>query len=228
MSYSYQRGLSWPLVLFVVVLGFIVFGLFSQPFLFSRRGTGHLTEAGNNAKTIAAALYLFRQEYGSYPDQKTRELLVAQGHDHLPESDHANAYLAQLLAVGLIDTETSFFASLEGVEKGDDEMGPGEILAAGENGFAYVMAETGAALADDISIMPLVLAPVTQGGRNPRFDPKAFGGKYVYGAVDGSSKQGNIGEDGRAMSKGRSSLFETGSNSVFGLEIPVVKMPLKK
>lgn len=228
VTYSYQKGFSWGHVLLVLALVFILAAII-PPFILVEAKQGALTEAGNNAKNVASALNLFRHDFGCYPDQKIREMLVEKGYDHLPEGDHANAHLAQLIVAGYLDSETSFFVpKIDGIEKGDDRMTPGKFLAAGENGFAYIMAEGRVSLSSDKAITPLVVAPAIKGGRVPLFDPAPFGGKYVYGAIDGTSKQGDVGDDGLPLSKGRAHLFETGSDSLFGSDIPVVKMPLRK
>ena len=215
------------MVLLVIVLAVVLLGILSQSFLFGRRGGGDLTIASNNAKNIASSLNLFRQEFGSYPDEHTREALLEQGHENVPEGDHANAYLAQLIVNGMLDSETSFYVpGMKGVDKGDEILKPGELLAAGENGFAYLMTEEGKALGSNKSLMPLVITPIIRGGDDPRFDPEPLSGKYVYGMANGSSKQGDIGEGGIALSKGRAHLFEGGPDSLFGFDTPVIKMPL--
>lgn len=227
MNESLQKGLSWKQVLFGLLVA-IVLVIILIPVYLRSVYQGGITTAGSNTKAIAGALNLFKQEYGSYPDQRTRKLLVRDGNYDLSESDDANAYLAQLIVSGFAESETEFFVpGVEGFVEGDDEKSAGRLLAKGENGFAYIMTEGGGSLAGQHSLTPLVITPATQGGQTPLFDPEPFDGKYVYGAVDGSSKLGEIGEGGIAKSKGRSSLFETGRNSLFGLEIPVVKMPLR-
>ena len=226
MSYSYQKGFSWPLALFGLVVTIILVGMIVPLFTFSRSG-GPLTEAHNNAKAIAGALNIFRQEYGRYPCDFTRKILEEKGHDNLPSGTSANAYLAQLVATGIIDSETYFFApGMEGIRRGDDEKASGRLLEKGENGFAYIMAEGGESLGGDISITPLVIAPIRRSDGPPVFDPEAYGDRYVYGAVDGSSKQGEIQEDGTAARKGHAHLFEGGPDSLFGDETPVIKYPL--
>ena len=223
-----NRPKGFTLVELLVVIAIIaVLAGIGTPLILRAQKQGALTEAGNNAKNIAGALNLFRQDKGSYPDIATHEAMVEDGVDNLPETKDANAYLAQLIVTGFTDTETSFYAKgVRGVtEKGDDITGPGELLKKGENAFAYIMTEDDYALAGDKSIMPLVIAPLRRTGENPQFDPSPYGGKYVYGAVDGSSKQGDISDEGVPKSKGRDSLFEEGRNSLFGIDKPVIKAP---
>ena len=145
----------------------------------------------------------------------------------LPPGNDANAYLAQLVATDTIDTEKAFFApGVLGAKEGDNIIGsPDKLLARGENSFAYIMAEDEAPLTDTKSYTPLVIAPIKSGGDNPRFDGGPYGDKYVQGLVDGSSSAGDIAEDGSAKSKGRESFFQSGRDSLFGNDTPVVKLP---
>lgn len=221
-----MKGFTLVELLVVIAIIAVLAGI-GTPLILRAQKQGALTEAGNNAKSIAGALNLFRQDKGSYPDISTQESLVEGGVDNLPEGNDANTFLAQLIVTGFIDTETTFYAKgVKGVtEKGDDITRPGELLKRGENAFAYIMAEDDYALGGDKSVMPLVIAPLKRVGENPTFDPSPYGGKYVYGAVDGSSKQGEISDDGIAQSRGRKSLFELGRDSLFGSDTPVIKAP---
>jgi len=155
------------------------------------------------------------------------EQLESEGFDNLPPGTDANAYLAQLITTEIIDSETYFFASgVKGAVKGDDITGTSDkLLARGENGFSYIMTEDEEALSDVKTITPLVIAPIKRVGDNPTFDGNPYADQFVYGAVDGSGKLGKIGKEGQAMSKGRDSLFQTGTDSLFGDEIPVIKAP---
>ncbi|MDB2673872.1 hypothetical protein N9Y81_02860 [Akkermansiaceae bacterium] len=99
-------------------------------------------------------------------------------------------------------------------------------LAEGTNGFAYIMAKNRAPLTDTKSYTPLILAGIVSKGAEPVFAPEIFGGKFVFGRVDGSSEAGDLDENGHATSKGRKSFFQTGPDSLFGKDTPVVKYPL--
>jgi len=114
-----------------------------------------------------------------------------------------------------------------GSVEGDDLIGSTDkLLAQGENGFAYIMAENEESLFDVKSFTPIVIAPLRKGGESPTFDDAPYAGKYVYGKVDGSAAAGEVGKNGEATSKGRESLFETGPDSFFGSDNPVIKSPL--
>lgn len=92
----------------------------------------------------------------------------------------------------------------------------------------YLIAEDGTALSGDHGAMPLVIGPAVSGGMNPRFDREALRGELVYGMADGTAKLVEIAPDGTALTEEGEPLFKTGPGSIFGDEIPVVKMPLKK
>jgi prepilin-type N-terminal cleavage/methylation domain-containing protein len=223
-----QKLKGFTLVELLVVIAIIaVLAGIGTPLILRARKAGDRTEAANNAKALAGGLNLFRDEEGSYPSLLTREGFIEDGVDNLPEEDMgANAYLAQLVVGGYIDSEKYFYApGVRGVQKGDDLKKKGKLLEKNENGFAYIMSEDDEPLSGDISITPIVIAPLKKAGENPEFDPSPYDGKYVYGSIDGSSQTGDIGEKGVAKSEGRASLFEQGVDSLFGSDIPVVKPP---
>ena len=227
MSYSYSRGLSWPVLLFVIVLVLILGGIVSPLFFSRKMGPHDLAKAAKNAGSVSASLLEFKRQKGFYPDQRTREMLLDDGVTDLSEGDDANAYLSQLLAAKIIDNEEVFYTpNREGFQYGDNDTDFPDLLSPGENGFAYIMAESGEALNGGSDSMPLILAPVIRGGRDPRFDSEPYGGRFVYGKADGSVSMGKIAEDGTPMPIDGVPLFETGPGTVWGDQVPVVKMPL--
>ena len=200
----------------------------ATPLILRAQKAGARTEALNNAKAIAGGLVAFKSDKGAYPCGFTAEAMISDGYDNLPPGTDANAYLAQLVATDIIDDEGVFYASgVKGATKGDNIKGTSDkLLARGENSFAYIMAENEEPLTDVSSMTPLVLAPLKSAGENPVFDGSPYADKYVYGAVDGSGKVGDVDKDsGYAKSKGRESLFQTGPDSLFGDDIPVIKAP---
>ena len=230
MSYSHQKGFSWlSLLFFLAVFGALVVVLL--PLGFHRGHGSDRVKALANTKSIAAALMCFKQDNGAYPCDRTRKILEEKEIDFLPDGESANAYFAQLLVSETIDSETAFFApgGMVGAKEGDNiKDSPPTILAPGENGYAYIMAPDGRSLTDTSPDTPLILAPVRdqRGGAEPRFDPDPYDGKFVYGLADGSSATGEIDEDGHAISKDHEPFFQTGSDSLFGNDTPVVKYPL--
>jgi prepilin-type N-terminal cleavage/methylation domain-containing protein len=223
-----QKMKGFTLVELLVVIAIIaVLAGIATPLILRAQKAGARTEALNNAKAIAGGLVTFKVDKGSYPSAYTREQLISDGIDNLPPGTDANAYLAQLVVTEIIDSESYFYAAgVKNAIKGDDIIGtPEKLLARGECGFAYIMTENEEALSDVKSITPLVIAPMKKGGENPIFDGNPYADYYVYGAVDGSGKQAAVGKEGQAVSKGRDSLFQTGTDSLFGDEIPVIKPP---
>jgi prepilin-type N-terminal cleavage/methylation domain-containing protein len=223
-----QKMKGFTLVELLVVIAIIaVLAGIATPLILKAQKAGDRTKALANSKSLVGGLLIFKGDKGAYPCDATREILESDGVDFLPPGKDANAYLAQLVATNTIDSEKSFFApGVLGAKEGDDIKGTSDkLLERGENCFAYIMAEDGAPLTDTSSFTPLVMAPIKAGGENPTFDPGPYGDKFVYGLVDGSSVAGDIGEDNRAKSKGRESFFQTGRDSLFGSDKPVVKLP---
>ncbi len=227
MSYSHQKGFSWVQLIVCIFVIFIVAGILAPPRIKKARA-GDRTKALSNAKTLAAGLMAFKAEYGAYPFDGTRKQLEKEGVNHLPQGDSANAYFAQLLASGILESEKLFFGfGMTNFREGDDVMDSTvKILDTGENGFAYIMAPDGKPLTDTRSFTPLLLAPIKTSGPEPIFDPGPYGGKFVMGLADGSSSARDIDENGHAVTEGRDNFFQAGRDSLFGSDIPVVKYPL--
>lgn len=226
MSEAPKKRFGWGHLIFVVALILVLWGISMPPILRSAKA-GARTEALNNAKAIAGGMVSFKTEYGAYPCDAIREKLKEDGFKNLPSGTCANSYLAQLIVTDIIDSETYFYApGVDGTRKGDDRKDSAEtILSAGENSFAYIMTLNGEPLSDVSSITPLVMAAIKHPGIVPIFNTEIYADKYVYGAVDGSGKVGDLNEHGNAMSKGRVHLLETGEDSLFGDEFPVLTFP---
>lgn len=229
-SYSLKKGFSWLNVIVASAIGCTLLVLFIAYLEGNRRYyNGDRTKALANAKSIVGGLLAFKSNKGSYPCQATRELLEAEGIDSLPSGTSANAYFAQLVATDNIDNEWVFFApGFIGGREGDNIMGSSDkLLEAGENCFAYIMAPNEKPLTDTRGNTPLVLAPVKEKGTSePIFDGGPYGDKFVMSLVDGSARSGKIDENGHALSLDDCSLFQSGADSIFGKDSPVVKYPL--
>ncbi len=228
-SYSLKKGFSG---LRVIVTSTIVGTAFLVALSFLARDRPYYagrTKALANAKSVVGGLLSFKSDYGNYPCHETRARLEQDGIDHLPSGTSANAYLAQLVATDHIDTEKAFFApDVAGAVEGDRIKGsPDRLLSPGENSFAYVMALDGKPLTDIRTNTPLILTPVIRNEETePTFDPQPYYGTYVCGLFDGSSIVGEIDENGHAISTGRGSFFQTGPDSLFGKDTPILKYPL--
>ncbi len=218
--------MGWKGLLFLLLVSTVLIGL-ATPLILRAQVAGNRTLALSGCKALAGGLVSFKTEYGDYPCSRTRELLISKGSTNLRPDTDANSYLAQLIAAEVVDSETFFHCKAgKGYHKGDDETATAEkLLAPGENSYAYIMFQGERPLTCVPSITPIVIAPIVSGGATPSFDPTLFGDYYVYGAVDGSGKQGKISPSGVPLSKGRTHLFQTGTDSLFGDEIPIIKTP---
>ena len=224
-----KKGMGWKGWLFLGVITLVLLGLI-KPILQNAQIAGRRVGALSNCKAIAGGLVTFKTDLGHYPCPATREILIKKGATNLSNGTDANAYLAQLIVTEVIDSETYFHCEAgKGYHKGDDLTAtPTQLLAPGENSYAYIMAQGEKPLTPTESITPLVITPITSGGSNPTFDPDLFGSYYVYASADGSGNQGRISPTGQALSKGRTSLFQTRQDSLFGDQIPDVKIPTRK
>lgn len=135
------------------------------------------------------------------------------GIDKLPKGASANAYLAQLVVTRIIDSEKYFYAQgVHGIVKGDDRTEPGELLKPGENGFAYVMFPQGKPPEDIPDETPLILTPVSAGGFVPGFDPAPYKERCVAGRADGTGVIVPIDDQGYAVEKDGTLLFNDTRN----------------
>ncbi|MDF1712813.1 MAG: hypothetical protein P1U90_11290 [Akkermansiaceae bacterium] len=222
-SYSLQKGFSWVHGLFLAVVLVVLMGLM-QPMILVKAKAGDRTKALANAKSVTGALLAFKADNGAFPCDATRGELAKEGFTNLPTGDSSNAYLTQLLTADAIDTTGPF--AVAGTQFTKQNRWSKNDLAEGTNGFAYLMAPNGAPLTDTRSFTPLILAGIVAQGSEPVFDKKVFGGKFVMGLVDGSSTAGDLDENGHAVSEARESFFQTGPDSLFGKDTPVLKYPL--
>ena len=229
MSDSVQKGSAW-VQLIVGISVFFAIALVFHLLQIKKRQEGNRAKALANAKSIAAALMSFKSEYGAYPCDGTRKTLEADGHDYRPPGNDANAYLAQLVASAMIDSETAFQIPggiIAEAKYGDSIMGSAEkLLEVGENHFACIMAPNGRPLTDTSSFTPLILATIKSPGPEPIFDGGPYGNMFIKGLADGSSETGDLDENGHAISKGRDSFIQSGPGSLFGKDTPVLKYPL--
>ncbi|MDB4369989.1 hypothetical protein N9Z23_01735 [Akkermansiaceae bacterium] len=227
-SPSHHHPLSWPSVILGGVLLFLSAQVISAQ-LFFNGGAQRRTKALANAKLIAGGLLVFKSEMGAYPCDATRKVMEEDGIKNLPVGKSANAYLAQLISSEAIDSEKAFHTPEKGFKKGDDDTKTSKtLLAPGENGFAYIMAKGGKPLTDTRAFTPIILATIGRKGEGePVFNADIYGGKFVMARVDGSAGTGDLNEKGHLRSSGRDSFFQTGRDSLFGVDIPELAYPLR-
>lgn len=226
MSYSNHSRSSWFNVLFITFLVIVSASLITAQQFVKGRDKERII-ALKNAKALAGGLIAFKSDRGAYPCEYTRGELEEAGAKNIPAGQSSNAYLAQLVVTDIIDSEKYFGTpGVEGYKAGDDAKDTAKnLLSEGENGFAYVMTLKGEPLTDISSITPIVLASVETPGIVPIFNKEIYKGQIVYGCVDGSGKLGTLNKHGNAMSKGRIHMFQTGADSLFGEDFPVITFP---
>lgn len=186
-------------------------------------------QATSNAKEIGSALINFIDMYGGYPSESTKQQLIDEGLEVVPDGNDSNSYLGQLIAAGSVDSEKIFYVKgVKGSKDGDNIWStPEKMLSEGENGFGYVMLEGDEPLSSPGSIVPIVVAPLKSGGADPVFDEGPFNKQYIYLTPDGAVTGGKIGPNGKPISPGRGAggLFGAGKDSIFGDDVPDVKAP---
>ncbi len=172
-----------------------VFPLHAEPAV--RDAEKALTQAVSNARQIGLSLFEFETEYGFYPNEETRVDVVEIYKVKLPgDEKSSNAAFRQIFAAGITGAEKLFYADVAGVKEGDDELGEGKTLAAGENAFSYISGLNAAGNPG----RPLAICPLIPG--TTRFDPKPFGGRAVVLRVDNSVAALPIDAEGRVVVDG--------------------------
>lgn len=223
-----QPGITKLEVFFFLILIVVIAGMVPYSWGKSSLATAK-AQAINNAKQIGTAMNDFLEEFGNYPSEETRQKLIQRGLAVPTQEDDANSYLSQLLASGTLDSESYFYIKkAKGARKPDNNFStPETLLSKGENGFGYVMLRGDRPLKSRGSTVPLLVAPLISGGSDPRFDPKPFADQYIYLTPDGAVSSSKISKDGIPIAKGcgKAGLFGADKNSVFGKDIPDVKMP---
>lgn len=172
----------------------------------------------NNLRQIGLALFEFENEYGKYPDATTIDAVRMKSGTELPLGTiTSNDFFRQLIAVGLTQSESIFYAKVRGSKMPDNLLDASHCLANGEVGFAYL---SGLTLEGNPS-RPLVVAPLVPG--TARFDPKPFKGKAIILRMDNSVSSLKIDKDGRVMIAGENILDP--KNPIWDGHPPVIVWP---
>ncbi len=180
-----------------LVIGFIAFWCLPYPTYHPKKsGT---VEAINNAKQIGLALFIFQEEYGSYPNDDTAKDFIKNHPTYRKDlsGTSSNALLRQLIISSKNDrSEDMFKLRCKKSVEPDGNIKPGEILKKGECGFVYI---SGLSTAGNPSRI-VILAPLIPGTK--KFDPKPFDGKAIGLRIDNSVGIYTINEDGNIYNKG--------------------------
>ena len=218
MKTNMNKSRGFTLVELLVVIAIIVtLAGFAAPAIFKQRKKGAMIDAVNNARQINILMMDFDSDFGSFPSVTgDGDDPDAEGTDEsFADSDYAsdlggsssNEYFRQFFAADMIESETIFYAKARGTRKPDGDIAPGEAIASGECGFAYLSGQS----TSDNGSRPLVMAPMDNG---TEFDQDPFGGKAVVLLIDGSVQTLRVNDDGEAKS-GKEHLFSS-TNPVWG------------
>lgn len=231
---SKRRGFTLVELLVVISIIATLAGV-GVPVIIAKKKDGDRAEAIANIKQIGMAMFAFDTDYGSYPCDATS----TEVQNNNPESGltfgsaSSNDLLRQLIAANTIDTEKSFYAKAPYTKKPDNLMTPGKCLAAGECGFAYIMATNSDPLSSSgNSGRPLLAAAVYDGMSNGTFDPDVYAKKAVIFRIDQSAVAEAVRPTDKKVILGGGSgktLFQGGNkDTVWGADInPVIKAPEK-
>ncbi len=139
------------------------------------------TEAVNHARQIGMALWEFQTHYGSRPDGSTIEAVRQETSTNLKlGTKSSNDFFRQLLAVGIVNDESMFYAKITGARKPDSFLPGTKALEKGECAFTYFAG----APKDCSPQRPVAITPAIAG--TDRFDPKPFKGKAILLRMDNS------------------------------------------
>ncbi len=203
--------------------GFLFIGIamlagLAAPLVIRQRKKADQTEAVGNARQLGLVLNVFKEEYGSYPDDATAQAVADKTHTAKITGSTANDRFRQLIRAETDAAESLFYVHTPGVHKPDGIMDDNHALEKGECGFAYI----GNGATSDSVVRPLAITPLIPG--TTRFDPKPFDGKAVILWTDESVKSLPIDRTtGRVILNGKDLLDP--SHPVWGGKPPVIALP---
>ena len=164
----------------VAILAVAIYGM-TRPHTIICRKSPAQTEAVSNARQIGLALSEFQSNYGKMPDASTVDLVKLDTNTDLNlGTKSSNDFFRQLFATGITQSESIFYAKIEGSQKPDDIFTKTEALKKGECGFTYFPG----ALKTDNPSRPVAATPMIPG--TDRFDPEPFKGKAIILRADNS------------------------------------------
>jgi hypothetical protein len=174
-----------------IITGYLVIGLIvviaglaalMAPMIMSQIKNAHRVEALNNAKQIGLALYVFEDEFGTYPNAETAKLVAEKTSTPEISGDSSNARFRQLIASGITLSEQMFHAKSDGTHEPDGFIDADFALQSGECGFGYIDN-----IPSNISDpRPIVMAPFISG--TTKFDPEPYDGKAIILWTDNSAR----------------------------------------
>jgi hypothetical protein len=211
----WRKSGIWLVGVLVVIVSFF---WLTRPTVIRSKKEVNQTEAVNNARQIGLALFEFESEYGKFPDLSTTSPVRRETGTLRPlGATTSNDYFRQLIAAKIVQSESVFYAKINGCKKPDNRIEAGKALAKGECGFSYLVGLS----SDGNPSRPLVVTPLIPG--TDRFDPTMFHGKAVLLRMDNSVTSVPINSDGHVMSNGMNLLDP--ANPIWGGKPPVIAWP---
>lgn len=214
-----QKKWKWLWIVGVTCVGVLGAAIAIPPMFIRRRGGCGQTEYVNNARQMGLALFEFETAYGKFPDPTTIAEVRKQTGTVLPLGTiSSNDFFRQLIASGIAQSESMFYAKTSGVHKPDNVFAGAKALEKGECGYTYFL---GAKVTDNPA-RPLIVAPMIPG--TDRFDPKPFEGKAVVLKLDNSVTTFKIDKNGHAIASGGRNLMDP-TNLIWDGHPPVIAWP---
>ena len=211
---------KWEWLWGVGVVSIIILALagLTPPLTAGRGKSPEQTEAVSNARQIGLALHEFEEEYGSFPDALTSEVVRQNSNtDLILGTKSSNDFLRQLLASQIAQSERMFYANIAGTRRPDEVMTKGKALEKGECGFTYLLGLTSMGNPS----RPLVVAPMIP--NTDRFDPNPFRGNAIILQMDGSLAIRRIEKDGYVNVAGQNMMDPT--NPIWDGHPPMIAWP---
>lgn len=200
------------------IIGIAVLAGLAAPLVIRQRKKADQTEAISNARSFGVALFEFKEEYGSYPDDATAKAVADATETEKVTGSTANDRFRQLIRAGITPSEWVFYAHIPGVHKPDGMIDGEHALDRGECGFAYI----GNLVTTDEVARPIAITPLIPG--TTRFDPKPFDGKAVILWTDNSVRSLPIDRKSGQVKLDGKNLLDP-SHPVWGGKPPVIALP---
>lgn len=213
-----QRNFKWIITIGTVSMLLCLIWLSSPVVIRSHRNSGQ-TEATSNLRQIGLAIYEFEKEYGEYPGTSTAGEVRRRSGTKLGLNDRtSNELFTQLLASGVVGSESIFYCKAKHSKKPDNKFATTKTaLAKGECAFAYIAGQSSAGN----PARPLAFGPVIPGTMT--LDAKTFDGKAVILKHDISVTSMPINSAGKIIYQGHDLLDP--SHPIWGSTVPDIKWP---
>lgn len=206
----------WKWIIVALLLGGVLLGLRNVVLTQNRKAA--TSEALDNARSLSFSLFEFEHEYGRFPDASTITSVKERMESSLPFGiKSSNDFFRQLIASGIVQSESLFFVEIAGTKKPDNRIDGSHALEKGECGFSYI-----AGISTKDKNKPLLVTPLVPGTH--RFDPIPFNGNACVIFANGTARVLPINENGDAIDHdGRSILDPT--NPIWEGKPPVIAWP---